>query len=145
MWIGRVAFLEILMRQMKPSTILLLGGLLTGTITTTAFLITTPGARNPRGFCIEFGIGSVFGLLIFAPIVLAENFRSAISGWFSRHGSRVQPRVAFIMAMALGYLIASMRHHTFDAIAFVAMGLVFITAIFGVVVGTVNGDRKSAT
>lgn len=132
------------MRQLKPSTILLLGGMLTASAMGAAFLITTPDARNLRGFSIAFGVGAVFGLLMFSPIAFAEKFRDRIRKWLVRYGAQVQPRVAFVMALALGYWFASMRHHTFDALAFVAMGLVFIGALLGVVIGIVNG-RRSAT
>ena len=131
------------MRQLKPSKILLLGGVLTGTVVSAAFVITTPDFRNLRDFSFAFGVGAVFGLLMFSPIAFAEKFRDGIRSWLERHGSRVQPKVAFIMAVALGYWIASMRHDTFDALAFVAMGLVFIGALFGIVIGIVNGDRRA--
>jgi hypothetical protein len=132
------------MRQLKPSTIVVLGALLTGGAMSAAFLTTTPDARNLRGFLIALGVGAAFGLLMFSPIALAEKFREGIRRWLQRYGARVQPRVAFVMALALGYWFASMRYHTFDALAFVAMGLVFIGALFGVVIGIVNG-RRSAT
>lgn len=132
------------MRQLKPSTILLLGGLLAGSAMSAAFLITIPDFRNLRGFSSAFGVGVVFGLLMFSPIAFAEKCREGIRRWLERYGARIQPRVAFVMARALGYWFASMRHHTFDALAFVAMGLVFVGALFGVVIGIVNG-RRSAT
>ena len=132
------------MGQLKPSTILMLGALLTGSAMAAAFITTTPDFRNLRGFAIAFGGGAAFGLLMFSPIAFAEKFREGIRRWLERYGARVQPGVAFVMAVALGYWIASMRHHTFDALAFVAMALVFIGALFGVVIGIVNG-RRSAT
>ena len=132
------------MRHLKPLTILLLGALLVGTAVSITFLAATPAARNARGFCIEFAVGAAFGLLMFSPIALAEKFRGGIRRWLQRHGSRVQPRVGFLMAVALGYWFASLRHHTFDALAFVAMGVVLVGAVLGVVIGVVNGDGRRA-
>jgi hypothetical protein len=133
------------MRQLKPSTILLLGASLTGAAMTAAFLSITRDVRNPRGFSIVFSVGAGFGLLMFSPVAFAERFRYGIRRWLERHGRHVQPGVSFLMAMALGYWIASMRHGMFDALSFVAMGFVFIGALFGIVVGIVNSERRSGT
>jgi hypothetical protein len=111
---------------------------------TTAFLTATPDARNPRGLFVTFGTGAAFGLLMFSPIAFAEKFRDAVKRWLEQHGQRVQPRVAFLMATALGYFIASVRHRTFDTFTFVAIGLVLVGALFGIVIGVANSDRRRA-
>lgn len=112
---------------------------------TVPFLVVEHDARNLRGVAISFPIGALLGLLLFAPIAFAVKYRMVIRAWLDRNGSRVQPWVAYIMALALGYWFASMRHHTFDALAFIAMGVVFLCALFGVVIGVVNGGRRSDT
>jgi integral membrane sensor domain MASE1 len=133
------------MRELKPLTILALGTLLSGIVMTVPILAVEHDARNLRGVAISVSVGAALGLLMFAPIAFAVKFRVVIRAWVERSGSRVQPRVACIMALALGYWFASMRHHTFDVLAFIAMGLVLLCALFGVVIGVVNGGRRSAT
>src|SRR5262249_8117394 len=125
-------------------TILLLGALLTGAVTSAAFLIFISGARDFRTFSVEFGIGAAWGLIMFSPIAFAEKFRLSIRRWLARRGSRVQPRVGFIMTLALGYATASFRHHTFDVLTMISVGLVFIGAMFGIIIGIANDDRRPA-
>jgi hypothetical protein len=111
-----------------------------------AFLFFTPDARNLRGFSIVFPAGAAFGLLMFAPAAAAEKFRAAIRGWLERYWAQLQPRVSFVMGLALGYFIASARHKTFDALTFISIGLVFLGAVVGIVVGIViKGDQRGAT
>lgn len=132
------------MRHLKPLTIVMLGGLLTAATFSVAFLMTTADFRNLRGFSIAFSTGGVFGVLMFAPMALGEKFRGHIRRWLERHGARMQRWVALLMAISVGYSFASVRHQTFDAWTYVALGLVFLAAVFGVVVGGAIEDRQSA-
>ena len=134
------------MRQLGPLCILATGRPLTGVAMTAAFLASTAEARNLRGICIEFFVGTAFGLLMFAPIAVAEKFREAIRERLRFHWSRVQQLVSSIMALASGYVISSMYHHTFDTFSFIAVGFVFLGAILGVVFGIVaEGGPRNVT
>jgi hypothetical protein len=132
------------MRQLKPLTILALGALLTGVAMAVPFLMIEHDARNFRGAGIGFSVGAAFGLLMFAPIALAEKFRASIRAWLERNGSQIYRLATYTMALALGYWIASIRYQMLDAVALMAMGLVFLGALFGVVIGVVKAERRSA-
>ncbi len=52
--------------------------------------------------------------------------------WVARHRFRIQWYVSLPMMLALGYLVACVRHGIFDTVAFACMGVIALGAILKV-------------
>ena len=126
--------------------------LITGSITlalavATSFLVAFPDLRNPADIFWAFGVGGAFGLTIFAPLAAAFAYRTSLRRWLAVHGSAVRWYASILMAVSLGYLLASARYHTSDAFAGLALLVVFLCALakvmFAIVFRTGNEPPSS--
>jgi hypothetical protein len=132
------------MKPLRPVKSLLLAGLLTGTVFSTAAAMTHPD-MSIGGASIFFGCGAVFGMLMVSPIVVGEVFRITFARAFARYVFRFERYISLLMACALGYLFASMRNHNIDGPALIAMGIVFLCAMVKTFLFTVFDKDAAAT
>ena len=113
----------------------------------TGFLVAFPDLRNPADIFWAFGVGVVFALAIFAPIAAAFAYRAPLRRWLAVHGSAVQCYASILMAVSLGYLLASARHRSSDAFTGLALLVVFLCAlakvVFAIVFRTGNEPPSS--
>jgi hypothetical protein len=117
------------MKPLSPIVIAGVGPLLLGIAVTLAALLTAPDMRDARGVSLWFGMGVGMGLIMLGPIAVAVKFRSGLVRRLGPNLFRIQWCVSLIMAGAMGYIVASSLHKTFDAITGLAMLLVFLGAM----------------
>ncbi|MHC4442042.1 MAG: hypothetical protein ACYTF1_04670 [Planctomycetota bacterium] len=101
--------------------------------------------RTLQGILIFFAVGAAVGLLFFTPIAMAEAFRTSLARLIWPYSSRVQWYVSLLMAAAMGYIFASVRHDAFDRLTAAAFILVFLGAMAKVVMDILFGQNKRST
>jgi hypothetical protein len=109
--------------------IAVLGPVLLGFAVALAALLTAPDTRNGKGVLIWFTAGIGTGLVMFVPIAAAVKLRPRLHRWLLPHTFRIQWHVSLTMASAMGYVVASYAHKTFDGITALALLLVFLGAM----------------
>src|ERR1700693_5167437 len=117
------------MKSLSPIVIAGVGPLLLGIAVTLAALLTAPNMHDARGVSIWFGMGLGMGVILFVPMAVAVKFRSGLVRRLGPHLFCIQWCVSLIMAGAMGYIVASSLHKTFDAITGLSMLLVFLGAM----------------
>ena len=125
------------MRTLRPLAITFLGALLLGAVVSLIAFLTSPEFRDGRAMLRWFTVGSVTGLLFFAPIAVAEAIRSRLNGRYYSTFFRIHWGASISMALAMGYLAASFVHHTSDPIFVLALLVVFFGAMTKVCVGII--------
>jgi hypothetical protein len=120
------------MAALKPIPLLALGSLLMGVTMGAMSLVFSAGERGLRAAVIGIANGLVFGLVVFAPIAFAGGFRVGICAWRQRH-PRIEAAIFVAMMLSLGYLIACQWHSVSDAVTIIAVGVVFLGAIWGMI------------
>ncbi len=123
------------MKFLRPVAILVLGALMTGIVCAAVGATVYPDMRSLQLASIGLLIGTVAGLILFAPLAAGEATRP---GFIVRHAGRLDRWSAFLLAMGLGYwLFDSMGE--FGGVA--ALTIIFICA--GVRVYLANGIRQT--
>jgi hypothetical protein len=133
------------MKPLRPIVIAVLGAVLLGVAVTIAAVLTAPDARNAPRMLVWLITGAAMGLVIFVPIAVTEMFRSRLIWWLQPHWFRIQWFVSLTMAGAMGYVIASSVHKTFDPLTALAMVCVFLGAMTKVCLGILakpEGDYR---
>lgn len=114
------------MKMVRPITVLTLGPAVVGVAVGCAAWFALP--RSPSSILWAVGIGVAGGLVCFGPIAAVLAAKARRPEWFARHSFHLQWYTSILMALALGYLAASIHHQVFDAIGAVCMGVVALGA-----------------
>jgi hypothetical protein len=86
--------------------------------------------------------GLIFGLVLFVPFAIAEGLGQRISRLPQRLLFKIHWHVSLLMAVGIGYMFASTRHGTFDALFVVALLLVFFGAVIKLTYSRVFAHRR---
>ena len=133
------------MKSLRPAIIVTLGPALLGFGTAVAFWFGLPDSRTVTGVGWALLVGAALGLAIFGPIAAAQAVRHRRSDWLFRHSFRIQWYTSAAMGLALGYLIACVRHQLFDGFAGLALLIVFLGAVIKTALSdALHRSRKDA-
>jgi hypothetical protein len=134
------------MRPLRPVTILAAGLPLAGAAVSIVAAIVGHDAWTARGGFIWFVMGAVLGALILTPIALAEAFRAGWSHLIGPYAFRLEWYVSLSMAVATGYLLATMRQGAFDLVSGLAIAIVLVGAMIKMAMEILFGHegRKAA-
>lgn len=133
-------------RPLRPVTILALGSVLTGIMLAIVMTVGQPDMLTWRGVGISFGLGSLGGLIMFAPIAAGDACRQWLARLLDRRAVAVHWYVSLLGAIALAYLVASFLRRRFDAITALAAAVVFAVALIKMLLAIVydEGDRRGS-
>src|SRR5262245_35745556 len=109
--------------------ILITGSTTLGLAVAAGFLVGFPGLRTPADILWACVVVAVLGSAIFAPLAAAFAYRTHLRRWLTVHGSAVQWYASILMAISLGYLLASARYHPSDVFAGLAMLVIFLCVL----------------
>src|SRR5262249_21348524 len=129
-------------RAPRPGAVLVKGPVVLGFFSALVVMIAVPESRSARDIVFAFGAGMVVGLGFFAPVAGALAFRTVLRQWLTVRGSAVQWYASLLMVFALGYLLASVRHHSSDAFIGLALLVAFLCVLAKVVFAIVFGARN---
>jgi len=117
------------MKSLQPITILGVGPLLAGATVTVVAAFASADGLSAGGICIFFVLGLVLGAIVFYPIVLAEACRANLVRLLGTNASRIEWYVSLTGAIAIGYLVASLRQGSMDGFYWLAWCIVLISAM----------------
>jgi hypothetical protein len=127
-----------LLRPLKPTTILVLAAGLTGLEMLPVFAILQSDTRTPYGLAIVFIFGATGGAIAVAPIAAAEALRERFKRPISMCTvARSYWYVSLVMMTAIGYIAASWRHQTFDRVSVVAFAVIYLGGAFKLFVASI--------
>jgi hypothetical protein len=116
------------MKTLRPRVIVILGAALTAALFAVVCVVWEPGKLQVSGVLIGLVCGGALGLVTFgtiaAGLLLGERMTERLAK-FARAADRY---ASLVMAISLGYAIASVRHHNFDGLTAVAYACLFLGA-----------------
>lgn len=137
------------MKPLRPISLACLGPLLLGLALMLGAMAAAPELRDLRGASITFVVGAALGAAFFLPIAAADALPAASVRRLAPHLLHIDRAVSMLGAIALGYILASMRHKVVDDnLAFVAPVLVFFCAVGKIALERVYrraGSKKGAS
>ena len=97
-----------------------------------------------RSCVIWFVAGAVQGALVLAPIAAGEGLATRLAR-LRPHAFQIEWNVSLAMAVAIGYILAYLRHGTIDGFVLLAFAVVFIGAGIKVMMNTLDEpDKRTA-
>lgn len=125
------------MKSLRPISSLALAAVLGGFVVSIVAGFAKPDARTGRELLYWFGSGAVSGLIVVAPIAAGEGFRGPLRRLVGQHAFHVNWYVSLLMAIAVGYVYASIHHQVFDKLTAVSGVVVFLGAGVKLLMGAV--------
>lgn len=123
------------MKSLRPITSLALAAVLGGVAVAIIASIAKPDTMTVPGLLLWFGSGAASGLIVVAPIAAGEAFREPLTRLVGQRAFHLNWYVSLLMAMAMGYVYASIHHQVFDKLTAVSLVVVFLGAGVKVLMG----------
>jgi hypothetical protein len=107
------------------------------------FCFVVPESRTAIGVGATLLLGSAIGVLVFGPIAADEILHKKDPEWLRLHSFRFHWYASLAMALGLGYLAASWRHHRFDGPSGIALLAVFLGAAVKIAFSKSSKDEEA--
>jgi hypothetical protein len=125
-------------KSLPPIAILTIGPALAGVAVAGVAAILGHDPCTVRSCVIWFIAGAIQGAVVLAPFAASEGLRTRLA-YLRRYAFQIQWYVSLTAAVALGYILAYLRHGTFDGFVLLAFAVIFVGA--GIKVVTSNLDE----
>lgn len=125
------------MKRLRPRTSLVLATLLAGTVAACVVAVIDSTARTPHGVAAVFTMGGILGFVVVAPVAAGEAFRAPLVRWLGQRAWNVHWHTSLLMAVALGYFLASLRHRTLDVFTWISAVTVMLGASVKILLSTI--------
>lgn len=132
------------MKPLKPITVLIAGPLLAGVAAAIVFAFVGCDTTTAQGILAFFFGGITLALLILIPTAGVEIFHIPLMRLAGSYLYAIDWYVSLASAVAAGYALASMRHHTVDGIASVAMIFIMAGAMLKTAMHTLSSHLQQS-
>ena len=125
----------VLMKALRPLTIVTLGPSVLGLVVAAVAWIAVPSERAVPDVASALLIGAVGGVFVFGSIAAFRLLTERRPDWLACHAWQVSWYMSVLMGLSLGYLIACFRHGIFDSVAAFAIGQLLVGAVVKAALG----------